>query len=55
MLGLIRTTFFPLLSRKQVDLALEFIMALRCFLHFRHGRDDNALSWAAQDEAASQG
>src|SRR5271156_1185033 len=38
--------------RKQLDAALEFLMAARCFLHFRHGRDDNSLSWEAQDEAA---
>jgi len=29
-------------------------MAVRCFLHFRHGGDDNALSWEAQDEAAAR-
>ncbi len=40
--------------RKQLDAALEFLMAARCFLHFRHGRDDNALSWEAQDEVAAQ-
>ena len=40
--------------RKQLDAALEFLMAARCFLHFRHGRDDNALSWEAQDEAATR-
>jgi [protein-PII] uridylyltransferase len=40
--------------RKQLDAALEFLMAARCFLHFRHGRDDNALSWEAQDEAAAR-
>jgi [protein-PII] uridylyltransferase len=40
--------------RKQMDAALEFLMAARCFLHFRHGRDDNALSWEAQDEAAAR-
>jgi len=40
--------------RKQLDAALEFLMATRCFLHFRHGRDDNALSWEAQDEAATR-
>ena len=40
--------------RKQLDAALEFLMAARCFLHFRHGHDDNALSWEAQDEAAAQ-
>src|SRR6266852_233242 len=44
----------PAASRKQVDEALEFITAVRCFLHIRHGRDDNALSWSAQDEAAAK-
>jgi [protein-PII] uridylyltransferase len=38
--------------RRQLEAALEFLMATRCFLHFRHGRDDNSLSWEAQDEAA---
>jgi [protein-PII] uridylyltransferase len=40
--------------RKQLDGALEFLMAARCFLHFRHGRDDNSLAWEAQDEAAAR-
>jgi [protein-PII] uridylyltransferase len=40
--------------RKQLEGALDFLMAARCFLHFRHGRDDNALSWEAQDEAAAR-
>jgi len=40
--------------RRQLDSALEFLMSARCFLHFRHGRDDNALSWEAQDEAAAR-
>jgi [protein-PII] uridylyltransferase len=40
--------------RKQLDAALDFLMAARCFLHFRHGRDDNTLSWEAQDEAAAR-
>lgn len=40
--------------RKQLESALEFLMAARCFLHFRHGRDDNTLSWEAQDEAAAR-
>ncbi len=40
--------------RKQLGEALEFLMATRCFLHYRHGRDDNALSWEAQDEAAAR-
>jgi len=40
--------------RKQLEAALEFLMAARCFLHFRHGRDDNTLTWEAQDEAAAK-
>ncbi len=40
--------------RKQMDAALDFLMSARCFLHFRHGRDDNTLSWEAQDEAAAK-
>ena len=39
--------------RKQMESALDFLMAARCFLHFRYGRDDNTLSWEAQDEAAA--
>ncbi|MBV9086150.1 MAG: HD domain-containing protein, partial [Acidobacteriaceae bacterium] len=34
--------------------AYEFLRALRCFLHFRHGRDDNTLTWDAQDAAAGR-
>jgi [protein-PII] uridylyltransferase len=40
--------------RKQLESALDFVMSARCFLHFRHGRDDNTLSWEAQDEAAAR-
>ena len=40
--------------RKQLELALDFLMSARCFLHFRQGRDDNTLSWEAQDEAAAR-
>ncbi len=40
--------------RKQLDAAIDFLMSARCFLHFRHGRDDNSLSWEAQDEAAAR-
>jgi [protein-PII] uridylyltransferase len=40
--------------RRQLDAALEFLMSARCFLHFRYGRDDNSLSWEAQDEAAAR-
>jgi [protein-PII] uridylyltransferase len=31
---------------------VDFLMLLRCFLHYRHGRDDNTLDWQAQDAAA---
>ncbi len=41
--------------RKQFEPALDFLMSVRCFLHFRHGRDDNVLSWEAQEEAAKRG
>ena len=47
-------TLLPASARRQLEPALEFLMALRCFLHFRHGRDDNALSWTDQDEAAAR-
>jgi [protein-PII] uridylyltransferase len=40
--------------RKQLEAALDFLMSARCFLHFRQGRDDNTLSWEAQDEAAAK-
>ncbi len=39
--------------RRQFEPALDFLFAVRCFLHFRHGRDDNTLTWEAQDEAAA--
>jgi [protein-PII] uridylyltransferase len=39
--------------RKRFDAALDFLMSVRCFLHLRHGRDDNTLVWAMQDEAAA--
>jgi [protein-PII] uridylyltransferase len=42
-------------ARKQFEPALDFLMAVRCFLHFRNGRDDNLLSWEAQEEAAKRG
>jgi [protein-PII] uridylyltransferase len=44
----------PPSMRKQVEAAHDFLASVRCFLHLRQGRDDNVLSWAAQDEAAAQ-
>jgi [protein-PII] uridylyltransferase len=34
--------------------AVEFLFVVRCFLHYRHERDDNTLDWQAQDAAAKQ-
>jgi len=35
--------------------AVEFLRLVRCFLHYRHDRDDNTLDWQAQDAAAQAG
>ncbi len=35
--------------------AFAFLASCRCFLHFRNGRDVNALDWKAQDAAAAAG
>jgi [protein-PII] uridylyltransferase len=35
--------------------AVEFLRLVRCYLHYRHGRDDNTLDWQAQDAAAEAG
>jgi [protein-PII] uridylyltransferase len=40
-------------ARGDAEAAFDFLAAVRCFLHFRHGRDDNALDWQSQDEAAA--
>src|ERR1700737_4902416 len=37
-----------------LDSAFQFLASVRCFLHFRNGRDDSVLTWAAQDEAVTQ-
>ena len=44
----------PAPSRSATESALAFLMSVRCFLHFRHGRHDNTLSWDAQEEAAAR-
>jgi [protein-PII] uridylyltransferase len=41
--------------REQFTEALNYLISVRCFLHYRHGRDDNTLTWEAQAEAASRG
>lgn len=35
--------------------AVTFMTAVRVYLHFHHGRDDNTLDWHIQDEAARDG
>lgn len=47
-------TLLAVSSRRALEEALDFQMSARCFLHFRHGRHDNTLSWEAQDEAAAR-
>lgn len=41
--------------QSELDSAAEFLFSLRSFLHYRNGRDDNLLSWEAQDSAAANG
>jgi len=41
--------------RAQFDSALAYLFSVRCFLHFRHGRDDNTLTWDGQAQAATLG
>src|ERR1700751_3578954 len=47
-----RQAVFASSQRGKLEAALEFLMSMRCFLHFRHTRDDNMLAWDAQSEAA---
>ena len=39
-------------DREEFREAVEFLFTVRCFLHYRHERDDNTLDWQAQDAAA---
>ncbi|HEY4379678.1 MAG TPA: [protein-PII] uridylyltransferase [Acidobacteriaceae bacterium] len=40
-------------DREEFAEAVEFLFVVRCFLHYRHERDDNTLDWLAQDAAAA--
>jgi [protein-PII] uridylyltransferase len=40
-------------ARGDAEAAFDFLASARCFLHLRHGRDDNTLDWQSQDEAAA--
>lgn len=41
-------------TRQRSQLALDFLMSARCFLHYLHKRDNNLLTWESQDEAAAR-
>src|SRR5216683_3895112 len=47
-------TYFSPAIQTAMDSALAFFASVRCFLHFRHRRDQNILNWDAQDDAAGQ-
>ena len=46
-------TLLPVTAARRLDSAVDFLMSVRCFLHFRQARDDNSLAWEAQNDAAS--
>ena len=46
---------WPSSLREECGRGFEFLAALRCFLHYCRGRDDNALSYDLQSEAAALG
>ena len=41
-------------DEQEVQEASAFLTSARCFLHWRHDRDDNVLDWLAQDAAAER-
>jgi [protein-PII] uridylyltransferase len=41
--------------REECKAALDFLSAVRCFLHYRQGRDLNGLTYELQSEAAAAG
>ncbi len=46
---------WPSKARKDMEAAFDFLAAARCFVHYRQGRDDNALSYELQAAAAARG
>lgn len=46
---------WPAKARRDMEAAFDFLAAARCFLHYRQGRDDNALSYELQAAAAARG
>jgi len=49
-----QTSSIPESAQKQYAEAYDFLASVRCFLHFRHGRGDNTLTWDSQDAAAER-
>src|ERR1017187_9223293 len=49
------TELLPLPLRSDAANAIDFLDAVRCFLHYRQGRDLNGLTYEMQSEAASKG
>jgi [protein-PII] uridylyltransferase len=49
----VENAILPVTIQQQFDAALDSLMSIRCFLHFRHSRDDNTLTWESQDAAAA--
>jgi [protein-PII] uridylyltransferase len=47
-------TYFSPANQTAMDAALAFFASVRCFLHFRNKRDQNLLTWDAQDDAAAR-
>ncbi len=47
-------TYFAAGIQTEMDSALRFFAAVRCFLQIRNQRDSNILNWDAQDDAAAQ-
>ncbi len=49
------TSLLPLPLRADAVKAIDFLDAVRCFLHYRQGRDLNVLTYELQSEAAASG
>ena len=46
---------WPAKARQDMEAAFDFLAAARCFVHYRQGRDENALSYELQAAAAARG
>ncbi|HVZ59895.1 MAG TPA: [protein-PII] uridylyltransferase [Terriglobales bacterium] len=50
-----RSHALPDSDRQTLTTSADFMLSIRCFLHYRSGRDDNKLEWDAQQQAAGRG